>query len=608
MQNTVAWNNNDTIEVSYPSGCVVGLIDNACYVGKIYLPDAQGLQPDTIIHEYGHFVLSRYLDNAPIINACLLEGFTHYIGGLSNETCAWNEGWANFFQMAVQSAFDPLYFPNYNSYDFETPADPDLAIDPPPYDIWEATVTAILWDIFDGPSTVEPFYSFDTIQDGFNNFNNGIWQISTTEPLYGQIPDTLNDFYSAWNENRDYSCAISAIYQHHGLEYPPFRYTLTRNISPPGFGTVSVSPTPNCPENTYSSGTEVTLIAVPSPASDYAFFSWTGAGYGIDPGDGSSTIMTMNRDYGVTANFVVPEMEIFIVQGGDDAGGPNPQWAGGCTDESAGLSEIYLGHCEDGSPIISGFRFQDVGIPDGATINAAHLEFTVDGNYTRAIDVEFQGELVDNPVSYNDISWPSDRSPLTNAVVPWYIGDRDWWMVEYIRSSPGLSIVIQEIINQPGWTSGNAISLIVQPSSTGTDSRRVFAWERDGTLQSARLQIWYDPPVGLPPAPTNLTAVYEDGWPDPTKGKRIIPLPIPYVALSWQPDPPPKTITFNVYRSSTYPVPVDAAHRIVAGWPMAVYEDYNGQEGDWYVVTAVDSNGESLPSKSARAAPPCNDC
>ncbi len=594
LQDEVAWNNNDSVEVNYPSLCV-GLFDNSCYFGQIYLSQDQGRQPDAIIHEYGHFVVSRYFDNSAIIDACLYELYDHNLLGPSNETCAWSEGGANFFQMAVQSAYDPLYVPGYNDYDFETPVAPDLAVDPPPYYIWEATVTSILWDIFDGPSTVEPYYSFDTIQDGFNNYNNGIWQNSITE-----LPNTLNDFYSAWNENRDYSCTISAIYQHHGLAYPPFRYTLTHAVFPNYVaGNISATPAPDCPENTYTGGTEVTLVA--NPTSPYAFYSWSIDGHtSLD--DGNAIALTMDSDRVVSANFSVPDFEQYVMQSSDDAG-PNPLSGDSCPGYWIGDPEIYIGNCLDGSLMVSGFRFLDVTIPDNADITAARLQFTVDGPFTNIVNAQFQVELSDDPVTFSDTNRPSDRSPLTITTVPWLIEDK--WDPWTYRSSPNLDSVIQEVTDQPGWASGNAIVIIVPSSGSGTTSRRVFSWDREGMLRSARLQIWYTetPPPTPPPAPTNLKAIYDDGMPGPglTVPVPKAPIPVPHVGLSWKPMLPEAGITYNVYRHTTSPVPVDAAHRIATGLDKGTYDDYDGAVGDYYVVTAVNNNVESDPSNTARA-------
>ncbi|TAH52142.1 MAG: hypothetical protein EYC68_07535 [Chloroflexota bacterium] len=75
-------------------------------------------------------------------------------------------------------------------------------------------------------------------------------------------------------------------------------YTLTKNISPNGTGTVTASPSPNCNNGTqYTSGTEVTLTATAN--TDYSFSNWSGDA----SGSVNQTTVTMNGNKNVTANF-----------------------------------------------------------------------------------------------------------------------------------------------------------------------------------------------------------------------------------------------------------------------------------------------------------------
>jgi type IV pilus assembly protein PilY1 len=171
----------------------------------------------------------------------------------------------------------------------------------------------------------------------------------------------------------------------------------------------------------------------------------------------------------------LPDLEVAISQSSDDAGGPNLEYEGNCGDENSDRPEVYLGHCEDGSSTISGFRFQNVVIPDGATVAAARLEFTVDTTEDDAIDVQFHGELAGDAATFSVGDLPSDRiSSLTNAAVPWHIANDGGWWVSEAQVSPDLSTVIQEVIDQPDWNSGNAIVIIMQPTSAGDDGPPCF--------------------------------------------------------------------------------------------------------------------------------------
>jgi hypothetical protein len=105
-----------------------------------------------------------------------------------------------------------------------------------------------------------------------------------------------------------------------------------------------------------------------------------------------------------------PDIEIPVVASTDDAG------LNYLCSYWVAHNEIYLGHCTNGTNIVSGFRFQNVSVPQGAAISAARIEFTVDGSYTTNIDVQFRGERVADAAAFSDTSRPSDRIPLTAAV------------------------------------------------------------------------------------------------------------------------------------------------------------------------------------------------
>jgi PKD repeat protein len=203
-----------------------------------------------------------------------------------------------------------------------------------------------------------------------------------------------------------------------------------------------------------------------------------------------------------------------IGQDSDDAG----------TDPGCGYwplrNEIYFGRCANGEGITSGFRFTDVTIPRGAQILSAYLEFSVDGLYENELDVAFRGEATADAQSFSDSDKPSDRT-LTGASAMWEISASDVWNLGQTRQSPDLTAVVQEIVNLPAWSSGNALAIITENGDPGLDPgehRRVLAYERFPVGESAaRLQVTYGEPslragfVGSPLLGNNpLTVVFTD--------------------------------------------------------------------------------------------------
>ncbi len=199
-----------------------------------------------------------------------------------------------------------------------------------------------------------------------------------------------------------------------------------------------------------------------------------------------------------------PQMTIPVTQNSDDAGynaalhpGVNPTPCSTTESRySTTWNEVYLGHCPDGANVVSGFRFTNVAIPPGAVITKAQIEFTVDGPYSQTVNIQFRGELSANTSTFDNYIRPDNR-PLTQATVLWNVPAADNWVVHQKRYSPNLKNIIQEIVNQSAWQSGNALTIIVQPQPgiPPNNHRRVFAIEQEGIVKAAKLQIWYTTPA-----------------------------------------------------------------------------------------------------------------
>jgi len=146
--------------------------------GWIHLDDSAS-DCDIVVHEYGHAVMYRvYGDELPPHPNC----YPHYMCVASSAGCAWVEGWANFFPLAV---YNDEYFNNTAdgySYNIETRNDGNCGSG----DDVEGNVAASLWDIFDEHDDGD----HDRFWDGFNN----IWDV-----VYYQNDDTFAEFYDAWD-------------------------------------------------------------------------------------------------------------------------------------------------------------------------------------------------------------------------------------------------------------------------------------------------------------------------------------------------------------------------------------------------------------------------
>lgn len=141
-----------------------------------------------------------------------------------------------------------------------------------------------------------------------------------------------------------------------------------------------------------------------------------------------------------------------------------------------------------------GLRFQNVAIPRNATITNAYVQFTTDETANANGSLAIQGDNVGNSVAFSTTNKVSTRS-RTQAQVSWT--PPTWTTIGEAganQQTPNISAVIQEIVSQSTWSSGNALSLII----TGTGRRVAEAYD------------------GLPSGAAELVVMYQTGAPTPT--------------------------------------------------------------------------------------------
>jgi len=138
---------------------------------------------------------------------------------------------------------------------------------------------------------------------------------------------------------------------------------------------------------------------------------------------------------------------------------------------NADADHIILGSYDQ--PLHSMVRFTNVTMPKGATIINAYVTLTsyMDLGYLDTVKVLISADASDNSpvfVDYADVNGRSlsSASKAWDMLPPWGEG------LKY--NTPNLAPVIQEIIDRPGWVSGNAISLFFKDNGSGwEDIRRI---------------------------------------------------------------------------------------------------------------------------------------
>lgn len=117
--------------------------------------------------------------------------------------------------------------------------------------------------------------------------------------------------------------------------------------------------------------------------------------------------------------------------------------------------------------VMTGWVFPMVGIPHGATILDAHIRTYGFGNAGSATTRIYGFAQDFAPVFAADGSNKPSTRPTTAAYVDW---PKTWTFAWQWIETPNFANVVQEIVNRPGWTAGNALGIRVNiPSGTGTN-------------------------------------------------------------------------------------------------------------------------------------------
>jgi hypothetical protein len=151
--------------------------------------------------------------------------------------------------------------------------------------------------------------------------------------------------------------------------------------------------------------------------------------------------------------------------------------------------DLDLVDAEDGPGQTVGLRFTGTDLPPHATITEAWVQFTVAEAQDEATALVIRGHLDDDADPFTPIFGNVTNRTRTEANVAW---SPDPWTD--VGSSgppsrtPDLSAILQELVDQPGWTPTSALALLV-----GGAGHRTAAAEEHETLDPPQLHVAYLP-------------------------------------------------------------------------------------------------------------------
>jgi len=167
-------------------------------------------------------------------------------------------------------------------------------------------------------------------------------------------------------------------------------------------------------------------------------------------------------------NFSPTTIEVRVATSTDDA----EESASG----SMNLASYDLELINDKGDQTVGIRFVGVGIPQGATIVDAYVQFQTDEMTSQATALTIEAQDTDDAQPFTYSTWNISNRTTTGAGVWW---DPAAWTTEgeagAAQRTPDLSSIIQEVVNRSGWSSGNSLVLII----TGTGRRVAESYRGD---------------------------------------------------------------------------------------------------------------------------------
>ncbi|HHP7242534.1 MAG TPA: T9SS type A sorting domain-containing protein [Cyclobacteriaceae bacterium] len=137
----------------------------------------------------------------------------------------------------------------------------------------------------------------------------------------------------------------------------------------------------------------------------------------------------------------------------------------------------WEGEPEDQNILTAGLRFQNIGIPQGATIDSVFIEVVSHEAKTTAdvANLTIYAEDTDNSQTFTEDALFTDRTS-TDARVQWIV-DEEWGLWTTHRT-PDLKDIVQEVVDRGGWSPGNSIAFIFAGEDQGpSEVENAREWE-----------------------------------------------------------------------------------------------------------------------------------
>ncbi len=176
-------------------------------------------------------------------------------------------------------------------------------------------------------------------------------------------------------------------------------------------------------------------------------------------------------------------------------------------------STIQMGGGTFGATYDAFLRYPDIPIARKSRIVTAKVTFEASQTASGAVDVNIYGEKVADAVVPTD-GTDYDGKSRTTAVVNWLPAN---WTSGVTYDTDSLVSIIQEIVNQSGWSAGNALQILIDENSSGTNRRFAEGFDTDSAA-APLLTVEYFPADVLAINGNQMLTIGRPDWVDSSVG------------------------------------------------------------------------------------------
>ncbi|MEE8450603.1 MAG: Ig-like domain-containing protein, partial [Thermoguttaceae bacterium] len=193
---------------------------------------------------------------------------------------------------------------------------------------------------------------------------------------------------------------------------------------------------------------------------DVDFVGTAGFTYRVNDGEFDSNVATVTVSVAPSGGGA-GTLDVRVADGTDDA---EEEGSGKVSLRS---SDLELTFDDDHQTV--GMRFVGVDLPTSAIVTNAYVQFQVDETDSIETTLTIRGEATGDALTFTSTAGSITARPTTTAAVAW---SPDPWLTVgeagLDQRTPNIAAILQEIIAQPGWFSGNALAILIEGTGVRT--------------------------------------------------------------------------------------------------------------------------------------------